>query len=486
MKKPVFFDETGKRWFKIKIFILLICAAFLICEIMIYKDLNSPFIQVMLANFFNLLKNIFLIYLILAIAFGFLRFMILMFFSRRQWKRSRKTHEQEEINSKLFDRLIACFPYIHSPKTKQEIESELRECLEIHRPSVSVVIPVYNEEAVIKKTVTALLQSRYLITEILVIDDGSTDRTAAIVMEEFSGNPIVKLIKKENSGKSSALNTGFQLAHSDIVVTIDADTVFAKDTITHLVTHFKDPKVGAVAGNCKVGNIRNQLTLWQHIEYVIANNLDRRACDELNCMTVVPGSNSAWCKSVVKDIGYFDHDTLAEDTDLTIKVLNAGYKVVYDERAISYEECPENTKNFLKQRFRWSYGILQSLYKHRKNILTSKNKMVKHYSASMLIVYLLHLTVPLIDFLFIVALISGSKSIFLFVLFFYLTDLLAPLYSFRLEREKMKPLLWVVVQRLAYRYLLAFITWKTVIIALKGSNVGWNKIDRSGNNSFRS
>ncbi|MGN1401605.1 MAG: glycosyltransferase [Bacillus sp. (in: firmicutes)] len=486
MKKPVFLDETGRRWIKIKIFILTLCIAVLIFELMIYKDWNASLIQSIQTNFFYVLKNIVLVYLISAITIGFLRLLILMYFSRRQWKRSQKLQEQEEANMKLLDRLIAYFPYKNSSKTQQEIARELRKCLGIYRPTVSVVIPVYNEEAVINKTVAAILQSRYPVTEILVIDDGSTDQTAAIVMKAFSNSSIVKLIIKENGGKSSALNLGFRKANSDIVVTIDADTVFTKNTIAHLVTHFKDPEVAAVAGNCKTGNIRNQLTIWQHIEYVTANNLDRRACEELNCMMVVPGSNSAWRKSVVKDVGYFDHDTLAEDTDLTIKVLNAGHKVKFDDRALSYEECPENIKDFLKQRFRWSYGILQSLYKHRRSILTSKNRVIKYYSASMIFSYILHLTVPLVDILFIVALLSGSKSIFLFALFFYVTDVLAPAYSFWLEREKMKPLLWIVIQRIAYRYLIAFVTWKTIIIALKGSNVGWNKFERSGNNSFPS
>jgi len=485
MKKPVFLDETGKRWIKLKILMLTICIAIFVYEINIYKAWDMSLIDSILANSFYLLKEIFQIYLIFGIIIGFLRLLVMIVFSRRQWKRQRRRHKEEREKLKLYNRIAAEIVSRYSKrKIQHKIKEEIRNYLGIHRPSVSVIIPVYNEEAVIKQTIRAILQSRYPITEILVIDDGSTDHTAAIVRNTFFYEPTVTLIRKENGGKSSVLNLGFRRASGDIVVTIDADTIFTKDTISYLVTHFKDPRIAAVSGNCKIGNIRNQLTLWQHIEYVTANNLERRACDELNCMMVVPGSNSAWRKSVVRDVGYFDYDTLAEDTDLTIKILNAGHKVVFDDRAVSYEECPENLKDFLKQRFRWSYGILQSLWKHKRRILTSKNKIIKYYSASMLFSYLLYLTSPLIDIIFIVALLSGSKSIFLFALIFYLTDVLAPAYAFRLERERLKPLIWVFIQRMAYRYLISYITWKTIFTALKGSSVGWNKFDRSGNNKF--
>ncbi|MEO4054417.1 glycosyltransferase family 2 protein [Solibacillus sp. CAU 1738] len=352
-----------------------------------------------------------------------------------------------------------------------------------YKPTVTVLVPIYNEAIVINKTIEAILQSDYPITEILVIDDGSTDATTDIVQKNYGNNKLVKLISKKNSGKSNSLNIGIKNAIGEIIVTIDADTVFHRSTITHLVSHFSDPDVGAVSGNCKVGNIINQLTLWQHIEFVTSNNLEKRAFDVLQCITVVPGSNSAWRKRVVQNIGYYHYDILAEDAELTIRILNADYKVMYEDRAISYEESPETFKSFIKQRVRWSYGILQVAWKHRWNIAHSSNKTLKYFAIpSMLFSYLLFLTSPLIDVIFIASLIEGTKSIYLFALLFYVTDFLNSFVAFKLGKENMKPLLWIFIQRQVYRYLLAYVTWKAVLMALKGVHVGWNKLNRSGNN----
>ncbi len=487
MKRPVFQDPTGKRWKIIKIVFFI---AFFICVIFFSLFLVSivNFLTIrsisfvasfiveygMLISVINTIGNsIFSIleitlksYLIFALVISILRMTMLIIFSYKQWKRQQKSRQEKII------------PWTISRQQKFRNNR--------YWPTISVVIPVYNEEVVIKKTVSAVLYSRYPITEVIVVDDGSTDQSAAIIEKAFPRNPRVKVIRKKNGGKASALNEGFREALGDIIITIDADTIFTEQTIYYLIDHFKNPEVAAVSGNCKVGNIRNQITLWQHIEYVTAFNIERRAYDYLNCMTVVPGSNSAWRRKVVQEIGYYDHDTLAEDTDLTLKIVEKNYKIVCDDLAISYEESPETLKDFLKQRYRWSYGILQSLWKHRKTIIKSKNKTLKYFAIpSLLFSYLLYLTVPLIDIIFVASILTGSKTIFLFAIFFYLSDALASIYAFKLEKERMKPLVWVIIQRLAYRYLIAFVTWKAIIMALKGYSVGWNKFKRTGNNSFK-
>ena len=356
----------------------------------------------------------------------------------------------------------------------------------MYTPKVSVIIPVYNEEVIINRTIEALLKCNYPITEILIIDDGSTDQTASIIKKLYSHTPKIKLLQKVNGGKASALNLGFQNALGEIIITIDADTIFHPDTISYLVENFSDSRVAAVTGNCKIGNIKNQLTVWQHIEYVTAQNLDKRALEELGCITVVSGSNSAWRKSVVKQLGYYHNDTLAEDTELTITILNAGHKIIYDDRAISYEESPETLKEFLKQRYRWSYGVLQTAWKHKAPIFSSPNKALKYFAVpSLLFSYLLFLTAPIIDFLFIIALLSGTTSIYLFALLFYLTDALNSFLAFKIAKEKMKPLIWIFLQRLGYRYLLGYVTWKALLSALRGDHVGWDKLKRSGNNDYK-
>lgn len=456
MRQPIFQDQTGKRWRRIKtIFFssLLVIGAILSIDVLNqYQIIDAQMISNVSSSVFIVAKKMFIYYIIFALIIGVLRLLILVYFSFRHWRKYKRGKKLGFENQGL---------------------------------SVTVIIPAYNEAVVIKKTVEAVLRSNYPIEEILVIDDGSKDFTAARVKKNFLDEPTVKLIRKRNGGKASALNIGFQRALGDIIVTIDADTVVQQNTISHLVHHFENPKIAAVSGNCKIGNIKNQLTLWQHIEYVTANNLEKRALHELDCITVVPGSNSAWRKQVVEEAGFFHNDTLAEDTDLTLRILNAGHKIVFDAEAISYEECPETAKEFLKQRFRWSYGIVQSLWKNRRELIKSENKKLKYFAIpSMLFSYLLYITSPLIDVLFIIALVLGVKSIYLYVLFFYLIDFLSSFYAFKLEGENLKPLRWVIVQRIAYRYLIAYITWKCFIVVLKGNGVGWAKSNRSGNNNY--
>lgn len=458
----IFQDEKGKRWFKIKV-VFFICLLMLITFITTFvlnrnKIINLPWIDTFGTRVLDWIGILFVSYLFLTIVIGFFRMFILIYFCFKQYRRNKIIRKYRSIN---------------------------RDYFKAFRPTVTVIIPVYNEEVVIRKTIRAIMKSDYPITEILVIDDGSTDNTAGIVTKVFSFSRKVKLISKINGGKTSALNLAIRHAIGDIIITIDADTVFQKSTISRLVENFSDPKVAAVSGDCKVGNIINQITLWQHIEYVTANHLEKRAFEELNCIPIVPGSNSAWRKSVVQELGSYHHDTLAEDAELTLRILNAGYKIRFEDRAISYEEAPETIKDFIKQRDRWSYGVLQVIWKHKKNIFTSSNKTLKYFAIpSLLFSYLLFLTSPIIDIIFIISILTGSTSIYLFALFFYLTDFLNSFIAFKIGKERMKPLIWLFIQRLGYRYLIAYVTWRAVIKALKGNLVGWGKLNRSGNNQY--
>lgn len=460
----IFEDTKGNRWLKIKIIfftsLLILLGALLIHALQLYKITNLPLINAIIIRFFNGLKSMLIYYLVITTVLGFFRMFVLFFFCFRQLRRKKILSTYRRENKDLFRR---------------------------YRPRVTVIIPVYNEEIIIRRTIRSLLKSNYPLAEILIVDDGSTDRTAAIVSKYFSHFQKVKLIKKKNGGKSSALNLGIKRAIGDIIITIDADTIFPKSTISQLVESFSDPRVAAVSGNCKVGNKINYLTQWQHIEYVTSNNLDKRAFEEMNCITVVPGSNSAWRKSVIEEVGYYQDDTLAEDSELTLRILNAGYKITYDDRAISYEECPETISGFIKQRDRWSYGILQVAWKHKKNILMSSNKTLKYFAIpSLLFSYLLFLTSPLIDIIFIISLLSGTTSVYYFALLFYLTDFSNSFIAFKIGKENMKPLLWIFIQRIGYRYLLAYVTWKAVIKAFRGYREGWRKLNRSGNNLYKS
>lgn len=449
----IFQEDTRKRWRMVKVIFYLcvglLALLFVAWLLQSYGGMAIPGLTVFIMSLYGFVKGAFVTYLLLAIIIGFLRMVLLLIFSLRHKRR------KERLNSG-------------------------------YRPTVSVILAMYNEEIVMRRTIRALLKSAYPVAEIVIIDDGSTDRTAAIGANLARLFSKVTLVKRPNGGKAAALNLGVKSARGDIVVMLDADTIFTKHTISHLVAAFRDPRVAAVSGNCKVGNRVNQLTIWQHIEYVTANQLEKRAFAELNCMTVVPGSNSAWRKSVVEQLGYYKSDTLAEDAELTMRLLNAGYYVVYENRATSYEECPETVRDFMKQRSRWSYGILQVAWKHKRHIARSSNKALKYFAVpSLLFTYTLLLTAPLIDIIFIIALLSGTTSVYFFALLFYATDFLQSFIAFRLGKEKLRPLVWLILQRFGYRYLLSYATWLALLSALKGEQVGWKKVARSGNAVYK-
>ncbi|MGG5796247.1 glycosyltransferase [Bacillus cereus] len=352
-----------------------------------------------------------------------------------------------------------------------------------YQPFVSVVIAAYNEEKVIAKTIRSILDSNYREFEVIVVDDGSKDGTSKVIQETFYKHPKVRLIQKENGGKSSAMNLGFQKSTGEIIVTLDADTIIAQDAISLMIRHFEDQNVAAVSGNVKVGNRRNLLTTWQHVEYITGFNLERRAFDELNCITVVPGAIGAWRKKNVVESGYLSEDTLAEDTDLTITFLREGHRIVYEERAYAYTESPEDVKSLIKQRYRWSYGTLQCLWKHRKALFNAKHKTLGFIALPnmWLFQYVLQFIAPLADILMIMGLFgSDPLKVLGFYLVFFLMDLLASLFAFKLEEENPKPLVWLILQRFIYRQFMTYVVIKSVFSSIRGVAVGWNKLKRMG------
>jgi peptidoglycan-N-acetylglucosamine deacetylase len=351
-------------------------------------------------------------------------------------------------------------------------------------PFVSVVIAAYNEEKVICKTVDSILASDYPRFEILIIDDGSKDETAVVVQETYANHPLIRLIQKPNGGKSSAVNLGFKEANGEIIVALDADTLIAENAISLLVNHFKNENVAAVSGNVKVGNKGNLLTNWQHIEYVTGFNLERRAFAALNCITVVPGAIGAWRKTDVEKAGYFQEDTLAEDTDITLTLLRQGKTIEFEEKAYAYTEVPEDIKSLAKQRYRWVYGTLQCLWKHREALFNKKHHSLGFIALPnmWLFQYIYQTISPIADLLFIIALFQPhpEKAAIGFILF-YLLDLLTSLYAFRLEKESPRPLGSLFLQRILYKQLMTYVVVKSILSAIKGVTVGWGKLKRKGN-----
>ena len=349
--------------------------------------------------------------------------------------------------------------------------------------TVSVVVPAYNEETVIARTVETLLSQEPPVLEVVCVDDGSKDRTLAVLREKFGGNARVRILAKPNGGKSSALNLGFSEARGEVVVALDSDTLFARDTAAHLTAPFSDPRVAAVAGNAKVGNRVNRLTRWQALEYVTAQNLERRAWDLAGAVPVVPGAVGAWRRAAVLAEGGFHEDTLAEDTDLTLRLIARGNRVVYAERALAYTEAPETVRTLLKQRFRWTYGVLQACWKHKSRLFRRSGGVLGWLILPAFAVYqfAVPLVAPLVDLLFVAALVRGNAlaTVGYYLLFFAL-DLLLSAAAVLLEGEDLGLLFGLFVQRVVYRQLLWVALVRSLWNALSGFAVGWGKLARTG------
>lgn len=369
------------------------------------------------------------------------------------------------------------------------------------KPYVSIIVPAYNEEINCVRTITSLLNQDYPNIEIVFIDDGSKDGTYKKIYDEFKSNPKVKIFTKPNGGKATALNFGIEKSTYEFLVCIDADTQLKSDAVSFLMDKFYvrdeekhkiiDPKIGAIAGNVKVGNEVNMISRWQSIEYITSQNFDRRAFDYLECITVVPGAIGAFRKDAVLISGGFTTDTLAEDCDLTMRLLSQGYLIRNCTSAISYTEVPETMNQFLKQRFRWSFGIIQSFWKHRKALFRRKHKNFGLIALPNILIFqiILPFLSPLADLILIISLLFASvgiipasfDKIILYYLIFMLVDIIGAAIAFYFEKEDYRKLIWLIPQKLIYRQLMYYVLLKSFRKAIKGELQGWGILNRTGN-----
>ena len=367
-----------------------------------------------------------------------------------------------------------------------------------HRPpSVSVIVPAYNEERVVGRTVASLLEQDYPgELEIVVVDDGSPDATYRAVSDAFGKHPDVTVLTKQNGGKASALNFGIAHARGELVVGLDADTLFVPETVRRLVAPFADGSVGAVAGNAKVGNRVNLVTRWQAVEYVTSQNLDRRAFALLDCITVVPGAIGAWRRDLVLRAGGFSDDTLAEDQDLTLVIRRMGFRIAYADAAVAYTEAPDTLRGLAKQRFRWSFGTLQCMWKHRDAFLRPRYGTLGLVAMpNVWIFQLLFAAVsPLADLLFAWSLasvwltwrehgatyaVTNLEQVLTIYAVFLFVDWAAAVLSFLMEPDEDRRLTWLILlQRFAYRQIMYWVVVRSFVAALRGHIVGWGKLER--------
>jgi cellulose synthase/poly-beta-1,6-N-acetylglucosamine synthase-like glycosyltransferase/peptidoglycan/xylan/chitin deacetylase (PgdA/CDA1 family)/spore germination protein YaaH len=378
---------------------------------------------------------------------------------------------------------------IGSRRADKPITSSL-PCAPESCPPVSVLIAAYNEEKVIGTTLRAVLKTAYSgPLEVVVVDDGSTDATADIVATMARDDVRIRLLHQENQGKATALQHGIRALRYDIMVSLDADTQFTPETIGHLIRPFIDPAVAAVSGRARVGNAKTLFARFQSLEYTCGFNLDRRAYHRLNCITVVPGAVSAFRVSAIRDAGGISTDTLAEDTDLTLCLHKCGYTICYAPRAVAWTEAPETTRAFAKQRFRWAYGTLQCLWKHREMLFNPKYKSLGWFSLPSAWFFNIFLVAfgSIIDGILLLSLIvSPANSILYFYFFVFLAaDLLLAAVACRIEREPLRQIWLVLPMRFIYRPVLNYVVIKVMYKALKGVLVGWGKLDRTASVTYR-
>jgi cellulose synthase/poly-beta-1,6-N-acetylglucosamine synthase-like glycosyltransferase/spore germination protein YaaH/peptidoglycan/xylan/chitin deacetylase (PgdA/CDA1 family) len=355
-------------------------------------------------------------------------------------------------------------------------------------PKVSIIVPAYNEEVNIISSLDNLLKQTYPNFDIIMVDDGSKDSTFQKAKEAFSDHPKLKIFTKSNGGKATALNFGISQTDAEYVVCIDADTKLQYDAVKYLIARFlnsdPDDKIAAVAGNVKVGNTVNWLTRWQSIEYTTSQNFDRLAYAYINAVTVIPGAIGAFKKSVIIEAGGYSTDTLAEDCDITVKILRAGYTVANENRAVAVTEAPESVKQFLKQRFRWTYGIMQMFWKQRQTFLNPKYKGLGLWAMPniLLFQYIIPFFSPLADLIMFFGILSGNGGkIFIYYLIFLLVDASLALIAFIMQREKLSNLLYVIPQRFGYRWLMYIVLFRSLRKALKGEMQSWGFLKRTGN-----
>jgi cellulose synthase/poly-beta-1,6-N-acetylglucosamine synthase-like glycosyltransferase/peptidoglycan/xylan/chitin deacetylase (PgdA/CDA1 family) len=350
-------------------------------------------------------------------------------------------------------------------------------------PSVAIVVPAYNEEVGIERAVRSLAGSDYPEFEVVVIDDGSKDRTAAIVTGLELAN--VRLIRRDNGGKAAALNTGVELTDSEVVVMVDGDTLFEPDTIRKLVQPLVDPEVAAVSGNTKVGNRKGLLGRWQHIEYVIGFNLDRRMYDVLQCTPTVPGAVGAFRREALTQVGGVPGDTLAEDTDLTLAIGRTGKRVVYAEDARAWTEAPATLTTLWHQRYRWSFGTMQAVWKHRGAVLSHdpRERRIGRRALPYMLMFQIVLPViaPVIDLfaLYGIVFTNTGRTIAIWAAF-NLLQLLLAVFAFRLDREQPRTLWALPLQQFVYRQLMYLVIIESTVSALQGVRSGWRHLPRTG------
>jgi cellulose synthase/poly-beta-1,6-N-acetylglucosamine synthase-like glycosyltransferase len=376
-----------------------------------------------------------------------------------------------------------CIPLSIYQKRRESKEGDSYD----YFPPITILIPAYNEEKVLRRAIETTLEANYPYKEIIVIDDGSTDRTYQIAQEYCNSN--MKVIHRPNGGKAVAINHGLRLARGEIIIIVDADSLVGKNTLVRLVQPLKDPDIAAVAGNIKVLNRLNWLTRCQALEYIASINVYRRALDVFGSVTVVPGALGAYRREVLEGSGFYDPDTLVEDFDVTIKTLKTGKVVQASSSAIAYTEAPQTLGGLVKQRLRWYRGNFQTLWKHRDAALNPRYGFLQKLAFPFLAVSMIFTPFAgLVTIVAAVMTIASGTGIMLLPTFIYfsLLQLLLSLLAIELDNEDVKLVLYTPFFIFGYKQICDFTMIKGLIDVLFRKGLKWTSVQRTGAKVSRS
>jgi biofilm PGA synthesis N-glycosyltransferase PgaC len=353
-------------------------------------------------------------------------------------------------------------------------------------PRVTVIVPVFNEEAVIESALRSLLALDYPSYDIVVVDDGSTDDTRRVAarLEGNHGKATVRVVTKANGGKASALNAGIAMARTPYVVCMDGDSRLAPDALRHAMRHFADERVAAVAGNVKVVNRNNVWTRLQALEYIEGLNMPRRAQGFMRVVNIVPGPIGIFRRDVLRRVGGYDTDTFAEDADVTLKIVTAGWHVVYEERAIAWTEAPETYLDLVKQRYRWTRGILQALRKHATSrFLLRGDPAARASLALMLFEAVIWPVVNIVGGVaFGIAALSfgATVGVLYWWILLAMVDVAAALYSLSMEGEDLALLPYAIAYRLFFITMVDVAKLFATVEEMARVPMSWGKLARAG------
>jgi biofilm PGA synthesis N-glycosyltransferase PgaC len=375
--------------------------------------------------------------------------------------------------------MLIWFSYLHQRELAQQENPEVY-------PFVSIIVPAYNEGEVIQASLSSLLELRYPYYEIIAVDDGSSDDTYE-KMREFEGNHYgvrVQVFRKENSGKADTLNYGIRRSRAPIVVCMDSDSRLTPEALRYAIRHFSDPNVGAVAGNVKVINRHNIWTKLQALEYIEGLNIVRKAQAFFRSVNVIPGPIGIFRRAAIEATGGYDSDTFAEDFDMTVKILADGWKVNYEPKAVAFTEAPEELLDVIKQRYRWSRGILQALRK-QKHLLTRTSGVI---TTPLSLWYMIFegLVWPAMNifanlfFVWIALLYGMTKLLVLWWLLLTVLDLLIAVHAILMEREDLTLSFYSIFYRFFYILIIDVTKLFATLEELIGLDMSWGKLARKG------